>query len=141
MPQWRIENDINVPNISISNPVPGLFSRPTPSTIASSTRAAPPTSPALIPERRPQSNTATSQVTSSDINTLTREVIPGPSPALFPTANHPASFDSDPYSQRTSLLSNSTDIDPSRLDSIPIPDDLGVHIAQSSHSQEQEQVQ
>ena len=141
VPQWRIENDVKAPNISISNPVPGLFSRPTPFTIASSRRAAPPTSPALIPERRPQSSTSISQVTSSDINTLTREVIPGPFPALFPTVNHPASFDSDQYSQRTSLLSNGADVDTSRLDPIPIPGDLRVDIAPSSHSQEQEQVQ
>ena len=37
------------------------------------------------------------------------------------------------------LLSNSTDIDPSRLDPIPIPDDLVVHISPSSLSQEQVQ--
>ncbi|OJA12652.1 hypothetical protein AZE42_08695 [Rhizopogon vesiculosus] len=129
-PQWRIENDINIPSISISNPVPGLFSRPPPSTIVSSTRAAPPTSPAPVPNRRSALGSSSSAVTISDINTLTREVIPGPSPALIPTADNPASFDpADSYSQRTSLLSDSGNTDPSRLDPILIPD-----------AQEQEQV-
>ncbi|KAJ8589959.1 hypothetical protein M405DRAFT_186124 [Rhizopogon salebrosus TDB-379] len=138
MPQWRIENDIKVPNISISNPVPGLFSRPPPSTIVSSTRAAPPTSPAPIPGRR-RPTSPPSQVTSSRTNTLTREVLPGASPAFIPTADNPASFDLDSYSHRTSLLSNSSGIDSSRHDPILIPDE--VHIVIPSHSQEQGQVQ
>ncbi|KAG1739258.1 hypothetical protein EDB19DRAFT_848946 [Suillus lakei] len=83
MPRWRIENDINVPNISISNPVPGLFSRPPASSIVSSTRAAPPASPAPILQRRSPLGSPSGQATSSVTNTLTREVFLGPSPALI----------------------------------------------------------
>lgn len=144
MPRWRIENDIQVPNITISNPVPGFLSRTPASSIVSSTRAAPPASPAPILQRRSTSGSPSSQVTPSVTNTLTREVLLGPSPALIHIdvdPDFPPSFNPDSPSHRPSLLSNSSDSDPSRHDPIPIPDDDRVHTAVPSHMQEQEQEQ
>lgn len=141
MPRWRIENDINVPNISISNPVPGLFSRPPASSIVSSTRAAPPASPAPILQRRSPLGSPSGQATSSVTNTLTREVLLGPSPAFIHIDVDPdlPPFDSDLPSHRTTLLSNSSDSDPSRHDTVPIPDDNRVHTTVPSHMEEQQQ--
>ncbi|KAG1790835.1 uncharacterized protein HD556DRAFT_681128 [Suillus plorans] len=143
MPRWRIENDIQVPNISISNRVPDLLSSPPSSSIVSSTRAAPPASPTPILQRRSTSNSPSSQVTSSVTNTLTREVVLGPSPALIHIdvdPEFPPSFNPDTPSPRSSLLSNTSDS--LRHDqAIPIQDDDRVHTAVPSHMQEQEQEQ
>lgn len=139
MPRWRIENDIQVPNITISNPVPGFLSRTPASSIVSSTRAAPPASPAPILQRRSTSGSPSSQVSPSVTNTLTREVLLGPSPALIHIdvdPDFPPSFNPDSPSHRPSLLSNSSDSDPSRHDPIPIPDDDRVHTAVPSHMQD-----
>lgn len=143
MPRWRIENDIQVPNISISNRVPDLLSSRPSSSIVSSTRAAPPASPTPILQRRSTSNSPSSRVTSSVTNTLTREVVLGPSPALIHIdvdPEFPPSFNPDTPSPRSSLLSNTSDS--SRHDqAIPIQDDDRVHTAVPSHMQEQEQEQ
>lgn len=146
-PRWRIENDIQVPNISISNPVPGFLSRPS-STIVSSTRAAPPASPAQTLQRRSTLGSPSSQGTPSVTNTLTREVLLGPSPALIHIDVDPGlphSFNLDPPSHLPSLLSSSSDSGSSRHDPIPVPDNDRVHTAVPSqmqrHDQEQEQEQ
>lgn len=142
VPRWRIENDIQVPNISMSNPVPGLLSRPPSSTIASSTRAAPPTSPAPILQRRSTADSPSGQVTPSVTNTLTREVFPGASPALIHIdvdLDVPPAFNSDPVFHRPPLLPNVSDSDPSLHDPIPILDDDRAHTAMPSHMQGQEQ--
>jgi len=52
IPQWKIENDLRVPKISLKNSVPGLFFRPPPSSVVSSTRAAPPASPVPLPTQK-----------------------------------------------------------------------------------------
>lgn len=142
MPRWRIENDIQVPKLSIANPVPGLLSRPPSSTIVSSTRAAPPASPAPILQRRSTSSSLSGQVTPSMTNILTREVLPGPSPALIHIdvdPDVPPFFNPDSSSHRPPLLSNDSDSDPSLRDPIPIQDGNRVHTAVPSHMQEQEQ--
>jgi len=95
MSQWNIENDLSVPKISLKNLLPGLFFRPPPSSVVSSTRAAPPASPLPLPtpKRRTPSGIYPGHSVLSETNTdviCLREVLPGPSPALIPTFADPA---------------------------------------------------
>ena len=94
IPRWKIENDLRVPKISLKNSVPALFFRPPPSSVVSSTRAAPPASPVPLSthKRRTPPGTYPGHSALSETNTEVsrlREVLPGPSPALIPTAADP----------------------------------------------------
>ncbi|OJA16040.1 hypothetical protein AZE42_10872 [Rhizopogon vesiculosus] len=129
LPRWKIENDLRIPKISIKNSVPGLFSRSPPSSVVSSTRAAPPASPVPVPthKRRTPPGTYPGHSAISETNTevsRVREVIPGPSPALIPTAADPA-YRPPPF-----------DLSPLSEDHIMIPDDNWVHVSVPSHSPE-----
>ncbi|OAX37352.1 hypothetical protein K503DRAFT_239518 [Rhizopogon vinicolor AM-OR11-026] len=129
LPRWKIENDLRIPKISIKNSVPGLFSRSSPSSVVSSTRAAPPASPVPVPthKRRTPPGTYPGHSAISETNTevsRVREVIPGPSPALIPTAADPA-YRLPPF-----------DLSPLSEDHIMIPDDNWVHVSVPSHSPE-----
>jgi len=94
-PRWNIENDLRVPKISLKNSVPGLFFRPPPSSVVSSTRAAPSASPVPLPTHKGRTppgtylgHSALSE-TNTEVSRL-REVLPGRSPALIPTTADPA---------------------------------------------------
>lgn len=124
IPRWKIKNDLRVPKISLKNPVPGLFFRPPPSSVASSTRAAPPASPVPLPthKRRTPPGTYPGHSALSETNTdvsRLREVLPGPSPALIPTAADPA-YRSPPFDLQSQPISS---------DPIMNPDDNWVHVS------------
>ncbi|KAG1771653.1 hypothetical protein EV702DRAFT_638121 [Suillus placidus] len=87
MPRWKVKNDLRVPKISIKYPVRGLFTRASPSSVVSSTRAAPPASPSQqIHKRRNPPGTYPGRPALSETNSelsRVREIIPGPSPAFI----------------------------------------------------------
>ena len=105
--------------------MPGLFFRPPPSSVVSSlsTRAAPPASPATLPtlKRRTPPGTypghSALSKTNTDVSYLHR-VLPGPSPAVIPTAADPA-YRPPPFDLQSQPISS---------DPIVNPDDDWVHV-------------
>ncbi|KAG2051976.1 hypothetical protein BDR06DRAFT_564645 [Suillus hirtellus] len=141
MPRWKVKNDFKVPKISIKYPVRSLFRRAPPSSVVSSTRAAPPASPSQqIHKRRMPLGTHSGRPALSETNSeLSRvhEVVPGPSPAFISTAVDPACL--PPVDLHSQHISHLSDAGPSRHDPIIIQDDSWVHVSVSTHSPEQEQ--
>lgn len=141
IPRWKVKNDLRAPRISIKYPVRSLFTRASPSSVVSSTRAAPPASPSQqIHKRRMPPGTypgrpALSE-TSSELSRV-REVIPGPSPAFISTTVDPACL--PPVDLHSQHISHLSDAGPSKSDPITIHEDSWVHVSVSSHSPEQGQ--
>lgn len=141
MPRWKVKNDFRVPKISIKYPVRSLFRRAPPSSVVSSTRAAPPASPSQqIHKRRMPLGTYLGRPALSETNSelsRVREVVPGPSPAFISTAVDPACL--PPVDLHSQHISHLSDAGPSRHDPIIIQDDSWVHVSVSTHSPEQGQ--
>ncbi|KAG2090611.1 uncharacterized protein F5147DRAFT_26283 [Suillus discolor] len=141
MPRWKVKNDFQVPKISIKYPVRSLFRRAPPSSVVSSTRAAPPASPSQqIHKRRMPLGMYPGRPALSETNSelsRVREVVPGPSPAFISTAVDPACL--PPVNLHSQHISHLSDAGPSRHDPIIIQDDSWVHVSVSTYSPEQEQ--
>ncbi|KAG1890032.1 hypothetical protein F4604DRAFT_644085 [Suillus subluteus] len=141
IPRWKVKNDLRVPKISIKYPVRGLFRRAPPSSVVSSTRAAPPASPSQqIHKRRMPPGTYPGRPALSETNSelsRVREVIPGPSPAFISTTVDPTCL--PPIDLHSQHISHLSDAGPSRHDSITTHNDSWVHVSVSSHSPEKGQ--
>jgi len=117
-PRWKIENDLRVPKISLENSVPGFFFRPPPSSLVSSVRAAPSASPVPLPTNKGRTPPGTYPGHSA-LSKTNSEVLPGPSPALIPTAADSAYCPPTLDAQSQSISS----------DPIMNPDDNWVHVS------------